>query len=116
MFLALYVDVVAIAEVIAFVTASHVDKAVNGLAFIESMADVLLGLFLRNLSSDNQLDVKVLRVLYFLLFWHGAVCFARKDRHFLSEWPLFSALATIFIVLLRHESKQVTNAGALGID
>lgn len=62
MLLALDVDVVAIAEVIAFATASYVDETVHCLALAEGLADVLFGLVQRNLGSDNQFDVEVLRV------------------------------------------------------
>ena len=60
--LAFNVDVVAIAEVIAFPTASYVDETMHRLALAEGLADVLFGLVQRNFSSDNQLDVEVLRV------------------------------------------------------
>ena len=82
--LAFDVDVVAIAEVIAFAAASYVDETMHRLALRQGTADVPFGFLHGNLGGDNQLDVKVLRVLYFLLFWHVEVCFARKDRHFLS--------------------------------
>ena len=75
MLLAFDVDVVAIAEVIAFATASYVDEAVHGLALAEGMADVSLGFFHRNLSRDNQLDVEVLRVDDFFLRHCHNYCF-----------------------------------------
>ena len=49
MLFALYVDVVAIAEVIAFATAPDVDETVHGLALAEGTTNVLLGFFHRNL-------------------------------------------------------------------
>ena len=49
MIFALYVDVVAIAEVIAFAAAPDVDEAVYGLAIAEGLADALFGFFHRNL-------------------------------------------------------------------
>lgn len=64
------VDVIAIAKVIAFATASHVDEAVHRLALAEGLADVALGFFHRDLGSDNQLDVEVLRIGYFFVA-HG---------------------------------------------
>ena len=62
MFLALDVDVVAIAEVITFATASYVDETMHSSALTEGLTDVLFGLIQRNLGSDDQLDVEVLRV------------------------------------------------------
>jgi ribosome-associated protein len=78
MLLALNVDVIAIAEVIAFATASHVDKAVHGVALAEGTADVALGFFQGNLSGDDQLDVEILRILDFFLchivpFWRAKI-------------------------------------------
>jgi hypothetical protein len=49
MLFALYVDVEAIAEVIAFAATPDVDETVHGLALAEDTADVLLGFFHRNL-------------------------------------------------------------------
>ena len=69
-FLAFNVNVVAITEVVAFATASYVDEAVHRLALAEGLADVALGFLQRNLCSDNQLDVEVLRVSY-LFVVHG---------------------------------------------
>ena len=70
MLLAIEVDVVAIAEVIAFAAASYVDKTVHRLALAEGLADVSFGFLHRNLSRNNQLDVKVLWV-YYLFVTHG---------------------------------------------
>ena len=70
MFLALDVDVVAIAEVVALAAASHVDETVDGFAFRQGLADAPLGFLNRDFSGDNQFDVEVLRVLYFLLVVH----------------------------------------------
>ena len=67
MFLALDVNIVAIAEVIAFATASYIDKTVYSLALAEGLADVSLGFFHRDLGGDNQLDVEVLWILDFFL-------------------------------------------------
>ena len=67
MFLAFDVDVVAIAEVIAFATASYVDETMHRLALAEGLADVLFGLVQRNFGSDNQFDVEVLRIDEFVL-------------------------------------------------
>ena len=74
MLLVLDVDVIAIAEVVAFAAASDVDEAVHGFRFSECFADVLLGFFLRDVSRDDQLDVEVLGILDFFLchvlpFW-----------------------------------------------
>jgi ribosome-associated protein len=78
MLLALDVDVVAIAKVIAFATASYVDKTVHGLALAECLTDVALGFFHGNLSGDNQLDIEVLWILDFFLchvlpFWRAKI-------------------------------------------
>ena len=67
MLLAFDVDVVAIADVVAFAAASHVDEAVHGLALAEGPADVALGFFHGNLSGDDQLDVEVLGLVDFFL-------------------------------------------------
>ena len=75
--LALDVDVVAIAEVIAFATASYVDETMYRPALAEGFADVFLGLLNGDFGSNDQLDVEVLRVVYFvLMFRHelGAFC------------------------------------------
>ena len=74
MFLALDVDIVAIAEVVAFATASYVDEAVHRLALAQGLTDIALGFLHGNLSSDDQFDVEVLRVVDFFLchifrFW-----------------------------------------------
>jgi hypothetical protein len=74
MLLAFDVDVVAIAEVIAFATASYVDEAVHRLALAQGLTDIALGILQGNLSSDYQFDVEVLRVVDFFLchifrFW-----------------------------------------------
>jgi hypothetical protein len=69
MFFALNVDVVAITEVIAFATAPDVDETVNGLTLAERLADVALGFFHSDLSGDDQFDVEVLWVGYFVA--HG---------------------------------------------
>ena len=53
MLLALDVDVVAVAEVIAFPTASYVDETMHRPALAEGLADVLFGFVQRNLGSDN---------------------------------------------------------------
>ena len=69
-FLALNVDVVAIAEVIAFATASYVDKTMHRLTLAEGLADISFGFFHRNLGGDNQLDIEVLWVYHFFVA-HG---------------------------------------------
>jgi hypothetical protein len=71
MLLAFNVDVVAIAEVIAFATASYIDETVYRPTLAEGFADIAFGFFRGNLGSDDQLDVKVLRVDYFS-FAHGS--------------------------------------------
>jgi len=55
----------AIADVVAFAAASHVDEAVHGLTLAECPADVALGFFHGNLSGDDQLDVEVLWIVDF---------------------------------------------------
>lgn len=70
MFLAFNVDVVAIAEVIAFATASYIDETVHCPTLAEGFADIAFGFFRGNLGRDDQLDVKVLWVDYFS-FAHG---------------------------------------------
>jgi hypothetical protein len=67
MLLALDVNVVAIAEIIAFAAASYVDKAMHCLAIAEGLADVSLGFFQGNISGDDQFDVKVLGIFDFFL-------------------------------------------------
>jgi len=78
MLLALDVDVIAVAEVVAFATASYVDEAVHGFRFSECFADALLGFFLRDVSCDDQLDVEILWILDFFLchglpFWRAKI-------------------------------------------
>ena len=67
MLFALDVDVVAIAEVIAFAATPDFDETMHGLALTEGLTDVPLGFFHRNLSGDDELDVEVLRVDDFVL-------------------------------------------------
>ena len=78
MLFALDVDIVAIAEVIAFATASYVNEAMYGFRFGKCFADVLLGFFLRDFGGNNQLNVEVLRILDFFLchvlpFWRAKI-------------------------------------------
>ena len=78
MFLALDVDIVAIAKVIAFATAPYIDKTVHGFRFGKCFTDVSLGFFHRNLGGDNQLDIEVLWILDFFLchvlpFWRAKI-------------------------------------------
>ena len=78
MLFALNVDIVAIAEVIAFATAPYVDKAMHGFRFGKCFADVLLGFFLRDFGGDDQLNVEVLRILdsffcHVLPFWRAKI-------------------------------------------
>ena len=63
MLLALDVDVVTIAEVIAFPTASYADKAMHNLALAEGLADVGLALVNRYAGRHDDFDVEVLRVV-----------------------------------------------------
>ena len=88
MLLALNVDIVAIAEVIAFATASYIDKTMNGLAFAEGMTDVPFGFFHRNLSGNDQLDVEILWVVDFFLchIFQYLVC---KDMKSCDEFAVF---------------------------
>jgi hypothetical protein len=92
MFFAFNVDVVAIAEVIAFATAPDVDETMNGLTLAERLADVALGFFHGNLSGDDQLDVEVLRVGYFFVVHEGWYWFA-KIAILCRKWHNFSFLS-----------------------
>ena len=67
MLFAFDVDVIAIAEVIAFAAASYVDKTVHRPALTECLADVALGFFHGNFGGDDQLDVEVLWILDFFV-------------------------------------------------
>jgi hypothetical protein len=74
MLLALNVNVVAITEVIAFATASYVDKTMHRLAFRQGLADVSFGLLVGDFGGDNQFDVKVLGVDELLLSVRHVLC------------------------------------------
>lgn len=112
MLLAFDVDVVAIAEVISFSTASYVDETVYGPALAEDFADVLFGLVQRNLGSDDQFDIEVLRVdELFLGVCHYSGLWIAKIVIFALNTVLFSLngeiflMETIFVVLLCFEIK-----------
>ena len=53
MFLALDVDVVAIAHVISFATASYADETMHRSTLVEHLADVSFGFVQRNLGIDD---------------------------------------------------------------
>ena len=105
MFFALYVDVVAIAEVIAFAAAPDVDETVNGLTLAERLADVALGFFHSDLSGDDQLDVEVLWVGYFVVV-HEVVVLNCKDNNLTAKMAYFfffvmkKTLGIIIVVFL----------------
>ena len=105
MLLAFDVYVIAIADVIAFAAASHVDETVNGLTLAERLADVALGFFHSDLSGDDQLDVEVLWVGYFVVV-HEVVVLNCKGNNLMAKMAYFfffvmkKTLGIIIVVFL----------------
>jgi hypothetical protein len=52
----------------------------HGLALAEGVADISLGFFHCNLSRDNQLDIEVLRVDDFVLWFNALIALTKRSK------------------------------------